>query len=101
MPNFTKNHAEKTAKKLSDKTRNGVAAFQITEHKGGKHLLILAYYQGKFIFQFGIKHGSRRNAGHGWVCEHMKLSRNEGLDFANCHTSVDELISLLKDRMAI
>ena len=76
-------------------------SFEITKSKQGKHIVVEAYYKKKKVIRFGINHGSRKNAGHGWVYEQMNLNRNEGLDFANCDMDVDELVQLLKDRDVI
>ena len=70
MPSFTKQHAEDTVAKLKKRPPRGVIGFAVTEKKTGsrsKHRLFQIHYEGQWIADFGINHGSSRNAGHGWI----------------------------------
>lgn len=93
MPKFTKDHAERAARKLKEKPRRtDLPSLTVAENKDGAHVIQLISCRGKLITKFGIKHGSKRNAGHGWVPKVLKLGPHQAVLFANCTMSVDEMI---------
>jgi hypothetical protein len=98
MPSFTKSHAEDTVKKLRRKTAKGKTVFTVNETSGHNHRLFQVFHAGTWICAFGINHGSRKNAGHAWVYEQMRLNRSEGLRFAACPLTIEELLKLFRAR---
>lgn len=94
MPSFTKAHAEDTAKKLKTKPRETTyPRLDVVESKEGPHLIQCIYCNGLFVSKFGIKHGSNRNASHGWVARSLNLQPNQMHSFAVCNMSIDEMIA--------
>lgn len=90
---FTKAHAEATAKKLTVKpVSNALPRLEVVTLKDGCHIQQRIFCQGVEIARFGIKHGSKRNASHGWVARRLGLSPRQMMDFAICQMSVDEII---------
>jgi hypothetical protein len=84
--NITKVHAEAIAAKLSAEVR-----------KGGAHDLAIVWYRGVRIANFGIRHGSRRNAGHGHVPKQLFISPYKCRELAVCTLTVDQWLQILRD----
>jgi len=98
MPIFTKDHAERTAKKLKEKPRRELPKLSITEDADAAHVVQLITCGGRLVTKFGIKHGSKRNAGHGWVPKALGLGPHQAILFANCTMTVDEIIQHFIDK---
>jgi hypothetical protein len=65
--------------------------------KESPHQNAAFYYQGKFIFEFGIRHG--RKSAHGHLCGQnrtLRMTESEALQFARCHISLDDYVKKLK-----
>jgi hypothetical protein len=96
---FTKDHAERTAKKLTQAPKDDrLPLLEVRQRRGSDHDVQQIWCQGKWIAQFGINRGSRRNAGHDWVPKTLKLSHIRAIEFAMCRMTVDEMIQHLLDK---
>jgi hypothetical protein len=94
MPVFTKTHAEDTAKKLKTKPKGTtLPRLEVIEIREGSHLMQYIWCDGVVVNKFGIKHGSNRNASHGWVGRSLNLHPNQMHAFAICNMSIDDMIS--------
>jgi hypothetical protein len=84
---LTKEHAEKIAAKLEaqiDRSRKA-------------HDLAAVYYEGKVIAFFGIRRGSRKNAGHDHIPRSIYFSARKCLDLANCPVSKADWLASMKE----
>lgn len=84
---ITKDDAERIKRKL-----NGI------ESPGGRHRQVSVYYNDNLVARFGIRHGSRRDAGHGHIPKQLYLSVNDTKSLANCHISSDEYFEILQEK---
>jgi hypothetical protein len=80
---LTKDHAEAIAKKLKAAVSPGRA-----------HDIATIRYEGKFVAQFGIRRGSRRDQGHDFVASQIHVSRHQALLLAQCPMSFGEWVQL-------
>jgi hypothetical protein len=65
--------------------------------KDGAHQNAIFYHEGKFVFEFGIRHGRKSPQGH--LCGQnraLRMSETEALHFARCHISVEEYVMKLR-----
>ncbi len=93
MPVFTKAHSEDAARKLKRKPKNtALPRLEVTELIAGPHRIQQIWCGGKLVNQFGIKHGSNRNASHGWFARDLNLSPRKAFEFAICTMSIDDMI---------
>lgn len=84
---LTKEHAKKIADKLEARI-----------HTGGKaHDIAAIYYAGKIVAQFGIRRGSKKDAGHDHIPRALSFSPNKCLGLANCPVSRDEWIQRMRE----
>ena len=84
---ITKDHAARIAAKL-----------RATIRQGGNHDIAVIEHQGKRIAQFGIRRGSRRDAGHDHVPASIYVSTRPALDLARCPMSYEQWIAVLRDK---
>jgi hypothetical protein len=68
---ITKDHAAKIAAKLHAAIR-----------PGGSHDIAIIEFEGKRIAQFGIRRGSRRDAGHDRIPASIYVTTRSALDLA-------------------
>ena len=87
MKTITKEHARKIAKKLG----------AIIDTTPKAHDIVTIFHKGVRIASFGIRRGSKKNAGHGHIPVELSLSRHDTLRLANCTLSKDEWIQMLID----
>jgi hypothetical protein len=93
MPVFTKAHAEDAAKKLRDKPKTKtLPRLSVREVVAGPHRVQQIWCQNRLVSQFGIKHGSNRNASQGWFARDLNLSPRRAFEFAVCTMSIDQMI---------
>ena len=100
MPVVTKDDAREIARKLrrdAPKTA-GRQKFVVTETEGRDHTLVKLSYAGRVIGQYGIRRGSRRDAGHGGLLGQIHLTARQAYDFAKCHLTVDGYIDILVEK---
>jgi hypothetical protein len=88
--------AEEIAKKLDRQQpeKPNRHSFSVAKEKGKRHLLIKISYDGKFLFQYGIRNGSGQQ-GHDYIPEQLRLSKPQAYDLAKCPFSVDDFIDHL------
>jgi hypothetical protein len=84
---ITKDHAVKIAAKL-----------HATFRPGGNHDIDIIEHEGKRIAQFGIRRGSRRDAGHDHVPASIYVSARSALDLARCPMSYEQWIEVLREK---
>ena len=68
----------------------------------GAHKNASFYYDGLFIFDFGIRHGSK--GGHGHLCGEnkvLRLSETRAISFARCYISFRDYVEMLKEKGVI
>jgi hypothetical protein len=85
--NITKAHAEAIAAKLQAEVRTS-----------GAHSIASVWYRGVRIASFGIRHGSRRDAGHGHVPRELFISPYKCRELAICTLTVDAWLDILRGR---
>jgi hypothetical protein len=78
---LNKDHAQKIAKKL-----------KANMHLGSSHNIAVIEYEGKIITQFGIRRGSRRDQGHGFIPGSIHLNLRDTLSLAQCALSYDQWV---------
>jgi hypothetical protein len=70
--------------------------------KDGAHQIASFFYEGIFIFEFGIRHGSKSTHGH--LCGENKvlhLSESNALSFSRCHITMNEYVRILREKGVI
>jgi hypothetical protein len=72
---LTKDHARAIATKLGAHERG---------KKGSAHDIQKIYHEGKLIAHFGIRHGSKRNAGHDHIPKSLHVSPHFCMELATC-----------------
>jgi hypothetical protein len=93
MPVFTKAHAEDSARKLKSKPKDKtLPTLVVREVVAGPHRIQQIWCANRLVNQFGIKHGSNRNASHGWIARDLNLSPRKAFEFAACTRTIDEMI---------
>jgi hypothetical protein len=84
---ITKDHAARIAAKL-----------HATIRQGGNHDIAVIEYEGKRIAQFGIRRGSRRDAGHDHIPASIYVGTRSALDLARCPMSYEQWIEVLRGK---
>lgn len=87
MPQITKEHALKIAKKLKAEVEPGNA-----------HDLANIYEGGLLIAQFGIRRGSKKNLGHDYIPGELYISAHDAKEIAICHYYRDWYIKTLSKK---
>ncbi len=82
MSLITKEHAYSIAKKLRAQVVTGRKA----------HDRAFVYHGDVVIAQFGIRRGSKKNAGHGHIPADLGIGPHDTLRLANCPMSREEYI---------
>jgi hypothetical protein len=93
MPTITKELAECISPKLR-RSR----LFEVTTEKGSLHDIVVIRFDGTKIAQFGIKRGSKKDAGHGWIPDQLFLSNTQAYNLAKCPLSAAEYLQILRDK---
>jgi hypothetical protein len=83
----TKEHATQIAAKLRAAIR-----------RGANHDIAVIEYQGRRVAQFGIRRGSRRDAGHDHIPASIYVSARSALDLARCPMSYEQWIAVLREK---
>jgi hypothetical protein len=81
---LTKDHAIAIAKKLKAKTQ---------DKKGSPHQIQLIFYADKLVAHFGIRHGSKRNAGHDHIPKSLYVSPYFCRELACCTRYLDDWLA--------
>lgn len=78
MSEITKEHAERIATKLGaiDETK-----------KGDEHDEMVIYHEGQYVASFGIRRGSKKDAGHGHVPKNLGVNTHFAKELAICTKS--------------
>lgn len=82
---LTKDHAVTIARKLGA---------NIT--KRGPHQIAVIYVEGIFIASFGIRHGSRRDAGHDHIPRDIFFPPNKCKRLAECSVTREEWVNAMR-----
>lgn len=93
MPSITKSLAIAIYKKLGTApTSKDLPTLVVSVHPGKKHQIVQVLCNGNWVAQFGIKNGSKMEAGHGWIPAQLFLSSNDIFQFGKCKKSIDWLL---------
>lgn len=84
---LNKDHAQKIAAKL-----------KAHMHAGSAHDIAVIEYEGKIIAEFGIRRGSRKDQGHGFIPGCLHLNLRDTLSLAQCALSYDQWIQRMKEK---
>ena len=84
---LTKDHAVEIARKLG-----------AVVTKKGAHRIAAIYVNGIFIAAFGIRHGSRRNAGHDHIPRDIFFPPNKCRRLAECTLYRDDWIEARREQ---
>ena len=84
---ITKDHAVKIAAKL-----------RATFRQGANHDIAVIEYEGRRVAQFGIRRGSRHDAGHDHIPASIYVSARAALDLARCPMSYEQWIEVLREK---
>ena len=68
------------------------------QKKGKAHDLAQIIHNGKIIAQFGIRRGSRKDAGHGHIPRDIYLNHKKCSDLASCTFSRDAWLQNMADK---
>jgi hypothetical protein len=90
MQNLNRDHADKIAKKLKAR-----------KHQGSAHEIAVIEYDGKYITEFGLRRGSKKDQGHGHVPASIYLSLRDALALAQCSLSYEDWVQRMKDKGVI
>jgi hypothetical protein len=90
---LTKDHAKAIAAKLGATEKPG--------KKNSPHDIQLIYLGGKLIAHFGIRRGSRRDAGHDHIPKSLHVSPHFCLELATCTKYLDDWLAEMKKRQGI
>jgi len=82
---ITKDDAETIAKKLL-----------ATLDEGGSHTKAVVRHQHRIIARFGIRRGSRRDAGHGHIPGMIHLGQPDTKKLASCTLDREGYLSILR-----
>jgi hypothetical protein len=82
---ITKDHAAKITAKL-----------HATIRKDGNHDIAVIEYEGKRIAQFGIRRGSRRDAGHDHIPASIYVSTRSAFESGSLPTSYEQWIEVVR-----
>jgi len=88
---FTREDAENVAAKLK----------AIREEGRRPHALAIVYHGEQRVTQFGIRRGSRKDAGHGHLPKALFLTLHQTRRLADCPMSYEEWIALMKEKNLI
>lgn len=99
MPSILKTEAEQIADKLKSQAPKKAQRekFLIEKQQGSKHTLIIIYYGGIRIGQYGIRRGNKEQS-HNFVPSQIYLSQTQAYNLAKCPLSVDDYIDILIER---
>jgi hypothetical protein len=84
---ITKQHAIDIAKKLKAFVRQEKA-----------HAYADVFYKDRLIASFGIRRGSRIDAGHGHIPNDLHINSHQTRQLAACPLSRDEWLAILKEK---
>jgi hypothetical protein len=84
---LTRDHANEIARKLGAEI-----------NKKRAHQIAVIYVNGKFIASFGIRHGSKRDAGHDHIPRDIYFPPNKCLRLAQCSLNLPDWIKSLKEQ---
>jgi hypothetical protein len=88
---FTREDAEAVAEKLK----------AVYEDGRRPHTLAIIYYKGVRVAQFGIRRGSRKDQGHGFLPGAVHLSQQNTRRLADCPMSYEEWVAVMKEKRLI
>jgi hypothetical protein len=69
-----------------------------TLEKGGAHSIAYVYHRGLLVASFGIRHGSRKGAGHDHVPSDIHLSLGKAKRLGQCAMSKEQWIESLREK---
>ena|SRR5437868_3130601 len=84
---LTKDHAIDIANKLG-----------AVVNKRGAHQIAIIYVNGVFVASFGIRHGSRRDAGHDHIPRDIHFPPNKCRRLAECSVTRDDWIEAMREQ---
>jgi len=86
MPEITKDHAREIARKLDATLDNS---------RSRNHDWMVIEYEGQEVASFGIRRGSRRDAGHDYVAKALHVGPNFARQIAQCNKERQDWIDLM------
>ena len=89
MAKITKEHAEKIAKKLGA---------QMDQRKGRPHELAKVYHNGKLVTSFGIRRGSKKDAGHDHIPGSLYTTPSQARLLSDCPWSKGDWLAHLDNK---
>lgn len=89
---ITKQMAKKIAKKLK-------ATIDSESSSSHDHAMIL--HEGALVADFGIRRGSRRDAGHDHIIEELQINAHFAKELASCPKSREDWIDAMRDKGVI
>jgi hypothetical protein len=92
MGKVTKQHAEAIAKKLRAVRH---------EKLNRPHDLCLVYHEGRLVARFGIRRGSKKNAGHDHIPGDIHLGPHAAVRLAECNMTRDAWLRVLHEKRII
>lgn len=88
-------------KQDAQKIRKKLKAKQDKKIKGRPHEMWEVFHNGLVIAQFGIRHGSNNDAGHGHLPAQLHVSPSYCKELAVCTKSRDEYITEMQNQGVI
>lgn len=88
MGQINRDDAEKIAAKLQ----------AISLASGGAHRVMGVFHNDKLIAQFGIRHGSNKDQGHGHVPRSIHVAPRFAKELSVCTKSHQQWVDLMKEK---
>lgn len=89
---ITKQMAKKIAKKLEA---------TIDKESSSSHDRAIIFHEGVYVADFGIRRGSRRDAGHDHIIEELQINARFPKELAWCPKSRKDWIDAMRDERLI
>lgn len=92
MTIVTKELAEQVAAKLKA---------EMHPKKNRPHDLYVVFYNGIRVAQFGVRRGSKKNAGHDFIASKIHVTPRQARLLGQCPMKFDDWIRILKEKRII
>jgi hypothetical protein len=89
---LTKDHAKAIAAKLGATEQS---------KKGSPHDIQKIYHDGKLVASFGIRRGSKRNAGHDHIPRDLHVGPHFCLELATCTKYLNDWLSAMTKKQLL
>jgi hypothetical protein len=89
MPNLTKDHALLICKKLKAVNESS---------KGSAHEKFCVYHEGILLGFVGVRHGSKKDQGHGHIPKDLNVSPRFAWEMGTCTKSLEDFLTCMREK---